>query len=127
MRFDTLHGRTVLFLDADGPTISTPEESTDLIGDAWSGQATLVAVPADRFARDFFVLQTRFAGDFIQKFVNYRLQLAVLGDIEEYLEASGALRDFVWESNRGEHVWFLADEAALEARLATRPERAGSS
>lgn len=127
MRFDTLHGRTVLFLDAGGPTISTPEESTDLIGDAWSVQATLVAVPADRFARDFFVLQSRFAGDFIQKFVNYRLQLAILGDIEEHLDASGALRDFVWESNRGEHVWFLADEAALEARLATRPERAGSS
>lgn len=121
MRFDTLRGHTVLFLDADGPTISAPEQSNDVIGDAWSGPATIVAVPAGRFAPEFFVLQSLFAGEFIQKFVNYRLQLVLLGDIGEHLDASSALRDFVWESNRGEHVWFLPDEVALDAKLAGRP------
>jgi hypothetical protein len=27
------------------------------------------------------------------------------------------LRDFVYETNRGRQVWFVADRAALESRL----------
>jgi hypothetical protein len=53
--------------------------------------------------------------------VNYGLRLAVVGDISELLERSGALRDFVRESNRGRQVWFVADEAELAARR--RPPR----
>ncbi|MGH2840870.1 MAG: DUF4180 domain-containing protein [Solirubrobacteraceae bacterium] len=40
-----------------------------------------------------------------------------MSDIRAYLDASGALCDFVGESNRGRYVWFVADEAELEARL----------
>jgi hypothetical protein len=123
MRTDTIHGHAVLFLDAEGPSISTSEDASDLVGSAWSEHATLIAIPVARLDPAFFRLETRLAGEVIQKLVNYRLQLAILGDIEEHLDASGALRDFVWESNRGEHVWFLADEAALEARLTARPAR----
>src|SRR5690606_3644680 len=119
MRTDTIHGHSVLFLDAEGPAISTSDDASDLVGSAWSEHATLIAVPAARLDPDFFRLETRLAGDVIQKLVNYRLQFVVLGDIEEHVAASGALRDFVWESNRGEHVWFLPDDAALEAKLAT--------
>ena len=56
-------------------------------------------------------------GEVIQKFVNYRLRLAFVGDIGVAVAASDALRDFVRESNRGRHVWFVADMAALEAKL----------
>lgn len=121
MRTDTIHGHVVLFLDAEGPAISTSDDASDLVGNAWSESATLIAVPTARLDPDFFQLETRLAGEVIQKLVNYRLRLAVIGDIEGHVAASGALRDFVWESNRGEHVWFLADEAGLAAKLATRP------
>lgn len=46
------------------------------------------------------------------------MRLAILGAIAEYVAAKDAFRDFVWESNRGEHVWFLADEHALSEKLA---------
>ena len=121
MRTDTIHGHPVLFLDEEGPAISTPDDAADLVGSAWFEHATLIAVPVARLDPEFFRLETRRAGEIIQKLVNYRLQLAVIGSIEEHVAASGALRDFVWESNRGEHVWFLPDDAALEAKLATRP------
>jgi hypothetical protein len=42
----------------------------------------------------------------------------VVGDVSAHLAQSDALRDFVIESNRGEHVWFVRDLAELEARLA---------
>ena len=109
----------VLLLD-DGPLSARPDQANDLIGDAWGHEATVIAVPVVRFDPEFFRLASGLAGEVTQKLVNYRLVLAVLGDISVFVEASGAFRDFVWESNRGDHVWFLADRAELEERLARR-------
>ncbi|WP_431975793.1 DUF4180 domain-containing protein [Micromonospora haikouensis] len=111
-----LAGVPVLVCDADGPVVATEQDALDLIGAAFLG-AQVVAVPVDRLAEGFFSLGTRFAGDVMQKFVNYRLRLAVVGDISERLAASPALRALVHESNRADHVWFLPDLDALDARL----------
>ena len=110
-------GRRVLALDLEGPLIDRPDSANDLIGDAWGHKATVIAVPSGRLDPEFFRLSSGLAGEITQKLVNYRFVFAVLGDISKYLEASGALRDYVWESNRGSHVWFLADRAELEAKL----------
>ena len=113
----------VLRLEADGDPISTPDDASDLVGAAWSHQANLVTVPVERLDPEFFRLSTGIAGEIMQKLVNYRLRLAVIGDISEQLAASNALRDFVWESNRGDQIWFLADEQALDEKLALRAAR----
>jgi len=110
----------VLYLDSAGPPISTAEHVSDLVGTAWSENASLIAIPVERLDPEFFRLESGFAGELTQKLVNYRLQLAILGDIEKHIDASGALRDYVWESNRGSQVWFLADRDALETKLAAR-------
>jgi len=111
---------TVTYLDADGPVISTPADTSDLVGTARTDQTSLIAIPVSRLDPEFLRLKSGLAGEILQKFVTHRLQLAVLGEIDDYLAGSEALRDFVWESNRGDHVWFLADREALEARLAVR-------
>jgi hypothetical protein len=54
----------------------------------------------------------------IQKFVNYRLRLAIIGDVAAYDEQSAALRAFSSESNRGRTLWFSPTLADLQARLA---------
>ncbi|MFD2765201.1 DUF4180 domain-containing protein [Micromonospora eburnea] len=109
-------GVPVLVCDPAGPPVATAEQALDLIGAAFAG-AEVVAVPADRLAPDFFTLGTRFAGEVMQKFVNYRLRLVVVGDITAHLAASSALRALVAESNRHDHVWFVPDLDALDARL----------
>jgi uncharacterized protein DUF4180 len=43
--------------------------------------------------------------------------VVVVGDIAAHVQASTALRDFVYESNRGRQLWFVADEEELDARL----------
>lgn len=121
MRIDDSSGIRVLHLDAEGEPISTPDDASDLVGSAWSHQANLIAVPVERLDPEFFSLRSGIAGEIAQKLVNYRLRLAVVGDISEQVAASDALRDFVWESNRGEHIWFVEDDAALDAKLARRP------
>ena len=110
----------VLYLDANGPLIDRADHANDLIGDAWGHEATVIAVPASRLDPEFFRLSSGLAGEITQKLVNYRFLFAVIGDISVHIEASSALRDYVWESNRGSHVWFLADRAEFEAKLSAQ-------
>ena len=109
-------GVRVLVCDPAGPPVATEQDALDLIGAAFLG-VEVVAVPANRLDERFFSLGTRFAGEVMQKFVNYRLRLAVVGDISAHLAASSALRALVHESNRAEHIWFVPDLDALDARL----------
>src|SRR5689334_20941772 len=108
----------VVFVDADGPLISTGGQANDLIGDAWGAEATVIAVPVERLDPSFFDLRSGLAGEIAQKVVNYRLRLVIVGDISGFETSSSALRDWIWESNRGTQVWFVPDRAALAARLA---------
>ena len=112
------HGVRTVECAPDGPPLRSDRDVTDLIGHALSGGAELVAISAQRLGAGFFTLRTGVAGQVVQKFVNYRLRLAIVGDISADLERSAALRDYVSESNRGHHVWFVPDLAALDARLA---------
>ena len=43
--------------------------------------------------------------------------IVVVGDITEPVAASKAFRDYVRETNGGDQVWFVADEAELATRL----------
>lgn len=117
MDVETVAGTVVLHVPADGDPIGSGQDALDLIGDAWASGAEVVAVPAGRLDPAFFDLSSGLAGEFAQKLVNYRLHLAVLGDISAHVEGRDALRDYVRESNRGQHVWFLGDAEALRDRL----------
>jgi hypothetical protein len=102
--------------EPDGPLLCGERDALDLIGEAWGHGATWVAVPAERLHDDFFSLSTGVAGEIAQKFVNYRLGLAIVGDVSRFTEASSALRAWVLESNRGDHIWFVRDLEELAAR-----------
>ncbi len=112
------HDVKVLAVDPVGQAVETERDAVDLIALGLEQGAAWVTVPVARLGERFFRLDTRVAGEVIQKFVNYRMKLAVVGDIAGPLARSKALRDFVYESNRSPHVWFVADLSELEARLA---------
>ncbi|MFW8369166.1 DUF4180 domain-containing protein, partial [Klebsiella pneumoniae] len=65
-------GKRVLQFDAAGPALATGQDTNDLISAAWEHEAEWLALPAARVHPDFFRLETRIAGELIQKFVNYR-------------------------------------------------------
>lgn len=58
---------------------------------------------------NFFDLSSGLAGEIVQKLVNYGYRLAIIGDFSGY--ASKALRDFIYESNKGRHLYFVSDVA----------------
>jgi hypothetical protein len=103
--------------EQDGEPLRGADDALDLISAAWEAGATWVAVPAHRLHDDFFRLRTGVAGEMAQKFVNYRLGLAIVGDVSRHATAGSAFQSWVHESNRGAHLWFVDDLAELAARL----------
>ncbi|MDS1270699.1 DUF4180 domain-containing protein [Lipingzhangella sp. LS1_29] len=101
----------------EGPPVGDEGTVLDLIGNAGYLGTEWVVIPAERFDEALFQLSTRVAGDIVQKFVNYRVELVVLGDISRYRGHISALRDFVAECNAGGQMWFLADMEQLRHRL----------
>lgn len=113
MQLRTLQGRLVAEVPAEGPTLSSEQDALDLIGELYGLEAEWVLIPVARVDDEFFQLSNRRAGLFLQKFVNYGLRVAFVGDLAEQLAASKSLRDFVYESNRGGQLRFIRDASEL--------------
>ena len=96
-------------------------DAVQLIAQAhYDHQAEWVALTVEQLGDEFFELRTGRAGAITQKFVNYRMGLAVVGDISDHLATSEPLRDWVRESNQGRSLWFVPDLEALTERLQDR-------
>ncbi|KKZ15645.1 MULTISPECIES: DUF4180 domain-containing protein [Serratia] len=108
--------RLVVFAEA-GPMLKSENDVSLFIAPAFEHEAGMIALPVSRLDAAFFQLRSGMAGAVLQKFINYRLRVALLGDITPWLAQSNALQDFVREANRGEQVWFLPSLAELEQRL----------
>lgn len=113
----------ILHFSQNGAVLRTPADANDFISDAWSNEADVLAIPVERLGPDFLKLSTGVAGEVFQKFVNYGLGCAIVGDITQALEGSGALRDFVRETNKGKSIWFVQDFTELDVRLGTSPRQ----
>ncbi|AJZ90610.1 hypothetical protein VW41_17035 [Klebsiella michiganensis] len=88
------------------------------ISQAIEVQAEWIAIPVARLPGSFFDLRTGVAGLWLQKLVNYRLGVAILGDVGPWQSKSQALEALIVECNRGKSCWFLPDLARLQQRLA---------
>jgi len=66
---------------------------------------------------DFFDLSTKLAGEILQKFINYHVKIAIVGDFSIY--TSKSLKDFIRECNKGKAIFFLPNERRAIERLST--------
>jgi hypothetical protein len=113
-------GYRMLIVDAAGPPLASTQDAVALLEQAFAQRASVIVVPAERLDPAFFRLRTGLAGEIVQKFVNYRVKVAVLGDISAQIAQSDALRDFVREANRGTSILFVPDIDALATKLSRR-------
>lgn len=124
-RSAVLAGEPVYVLEEDGPAIASEGDLVAILGDVLASGAQTVVIPVPRLAPDFFVLRTGLAGAIVQKLVNYRRRVVVLGDVSAAVASSTAFADWVRESNRRSELWFVRDLAELEAKLAGSAGGAG--
>ena len=57
---------------------------------------------------NFFILSSRIAGEILEKFITYKTKFAIYGDYSKY--TSKPLKDFIYESNNGKDIFFVATE-----------------
>ncbi len=100
---------------AEGLLIATPEDGLDLLGNLYYQNVDRIILYEENISPDFFDLKTGIAGEILQKFSNYRVRLAIVGNFSAYTGKS--LRDFIFESNKGRQVNFVSSFAEAMERL----------
>lgn len=104
----------IAVVQSDSAVITDAQSALDLVMTVqYETGSNRVVLNKDAVCRDFFILSTGLAGEILQKFINYHVKLAIVGDYSGY--TSKPLRDFIYESNQGRDVFFVAtQEEALE-------------
>lgn len=116
MEFKILGNKNdIALIIADEVVINDVQSALDLIAYAqYETDCNKLIIDKSCMTDDFFVLSTGIAGEILQKFINYRKKIAIIGDYSKY--TSKPLRDFIYESNNGNSIYFLPniEEAILK-------------
>lgn len=102
----------VAVVTSDEPVISTVQDALDLMATLKTEyECSKVVIDKSLITERFFELRTGLAGEILQKYTNYNMKIAIVGDFSVY--DSKSLRYFIYESNRGNQNFFLptAEEA----------------
>jgi len=91
---------------SDVPVINKTEDGLDLLGNLYFQGFDRIVIYEKNITPDFFDLKNGIAGEILQKFSTYRVRLAIVGDFSKYTGKS--LTDFIYESNKGRHINFVA-------------------
>ncbi|NCC64959.1 MAG: DUF4180 domain-containing protein [Spirochaetia bacterium] len=81
----------------------------------YEAQCDRFVLSKESVAEAFFDLHSHLAGEILQKLSNYRCKCAIVGDFSQY--ASKALKNFIYESNRGNDIFFVASDEEAVKRL----------
>lgn len=111
----TEKGAKIAEITSDSETIRTTEDLLDILADAGYNGSTGLIVHSATLSNDFFDLRTGLAGEILQKFSNYRMKLAIIGDFTDI--KSKSLRDFIRESNTRGTINFVASPGEAIEKL----------
>ncbi|WP_212004482.1 DUF4180 domain-containing protein [Chitinophaga sp. HK235] len=93
--------------------INNTEDALQIMGDLYYQDVERIILHEKNITPAFFDLKNGIAGEILQKFTNYRIRLAIVGEFTKYPGKS--IKDFIYESNKGRQVNFLdSTELALE-------------
>jgi len=110
------NGEQIALVESGETIVSDVQSALDLMATVrYETGADRLALTKAALDERFFVLSSGLAGDILQKFVNYQMKLAIIGDFSGY--TSKPLRDFIYESNQGTHVFFVSTEEEALRKL----------
>jgi Domain of unknown function (DUF4180) len=98
--------------------IASIDDGVDLVGNLYFQGINKVILHQKNITPSFFDLKNGMAGEILQKFSTYRIQLVIVGDFSIF--ASNSLNDFIYESNQGMHIHFLESVPEAVLKLANK-------
>ncbi len=118
MKFEILqeNGQAVAVIQNDGVLIHDVQSALDIMATIrYETDCDRIIMDRSALCDAFFDLKTRMAGEILQKFVQYQMKIALVGDFSQY--TSKSLQSFIYESNRGNDVFFLPNQAQAISKL----------
>jgi hypothetical protein len=106
---------------SDRMLIKETQDALDLMANCTYQGARKIMIRTLHLAPEFFDLKTGMAGEILQKFSNYNVELAIVGDFSKY--TSKSLQDFILESNRMGRIHFVSTREEAKNRLANMQKR----
>ncbi|MWV42011.1 DUF4180 domain-containing protein [Paenibacillus sp. HJL G12] len=104
----------VAVISSEAIVIGNLNDALDLMANVRYNDVDKMLLRKDQITEDFFELKTRLAGEILQKYTNYEMRIAIVGDFSGY--NSKSLNDFIYECNQGSRVFFKnTEEEALDA------------
>ena len=91
--------------------INNIEDGLDLLGNLYYQDFDKIIIYDKNITPAFLDLKNGIAGEILQKFSNYRVRLAIVGDFSKH--TSKSVNDFIYESNKGRQINFVTSQ--LEA------------
>lgn len=93
--------------------INETQDAVGLMGELWEYDCRRIVIHKENLNEAFFDLKTGLAGDILQKFSNYNVRLAIVGEFSGY--TSKSLQDFIRECNQRKQILFLEEiDSAIE-------------
>lgn len=119
MKFEKIDcgGGIIAVVSSDSKVITDVDSALDLLMSAkYDADTKYIVVDKKLIVEDFFVLSSGLAGEILQKYINYGGKIAIYGDYSHY--TSKPLKDFIYESNKGRDIFFVAtkEEAIQKIR-----------
>lgn len=95
---------------SDEVLIHNIESGFDLMASIYFEGYEGVVLNEKNITPEFFDLSTKIAGEILQKFSNYRMKLAIVGDFQN---GSTSLKQFISESNKMGNIRFVQSISQL--------------
>ncbi|MBN2411496.1 DUF4180 domain-containing protein [candidate division KSB1 bacterium] len=92
-------------IQSDNIVLNNVQDALDIMVTADEKGARKIIMYEKNIHPDFFLLRTRLAGEILQKFTNYMVNLAIVGDFNKY--NSKSLSGFIYETNKGNQFCFV--------------------
>lgn len=110
-----INGNNIAVLRSLGVLIQETQDALDLMAEASYLNSHKIIIKEDQLTPEFFDLKTGIAGEILQKFSTYNVQLAIIGDFSNY--NSKSLRDFIFESNKYGRINFVSSYEDAKEKL----------
>lgn len=113
-----LNGVSVAEIVSENIIINEAQDALDLMADCrYSGNDGIIMYES-QIIPEFFDLKTGIAGEILQKFSTYDMQLAIIGDFSKY--TSKSLHDFIYESNKAGRISFVGSLNEAREKISIR-------
>ncbi|WP_130862666.1 DUF4180 domain-containing protein [Bacilliculturomica massiliensis] len=105
----TKNNTVCAIIESDTMVITNARSALDLLMTAkYEADTKNIVIDKKLITEDFFILSRGLAGEILQKYINYGGRIAIYGDYSHY--TSKPLKDFIYESNKGNDIFFAATE-----------------